>query len=64
VHGRDVTSRAELALDANGRVLALRVRSWANVGAYPAPGRLVIQLLIGPWVVDQHLRHAARSACT
>jgi carbon-monoxide dehydrogenase large subunit len=50
VHGRDVTSRAELALDANGRVLALRVRSLANVGAYSTGVGVAIQLLIGPWV--------------
>jgi len=50
VHGRDVTSRAELALDAGGRVLAMRVRSLANVGAYPTGAGVAIQLLIGPWV--------------
>ena len=50
VHGRDVTSRAELALDAQGKVLALRVRSLANVGAYPSTTAAAIQLLIGPWV--------------
>jgi carbon-monoxide dehydrogenase large subunit len=49
-HGRDVRSRAELALDANGRVLALRVASRANVGAYATPAGVVIQLMIGPWV--------------
>ena len=49
-HGRDVTSKAELALDAGGRVLALRVDSLANVGAYATGGGVVIQLLIGPWV--------------
>ena len=49
-HGRDVTSRAELALDANGRVLAMRVRSLANVGAYAMGVGVAIQLLIGPWV--------------
>jgi len=49
-HGRDVTSRAELALDANGRILALRVHSRANLGAYATPAGVVIQLLIGPWV--------------
>ena len=32
------TSRAELALDADGKVLALRVRSLANVGAYADAG--------------------------
>ncbi len=50
VHGRDVTSRAELALDASGRVLAMRVRSLANVGAYATGVGIAIQLLIGPWV--------------
>jgi aerobic carbon-monoxide dehydrogenase large subunit len=49
-HGRDVTSRAELALGADGRILALRVASIANVGAYATPAGVVIQLLIGPWV--------------
>ena len=50
IHGRDVTSRAEMALDANGKVLALRVRSLANIGAYATGAGVAIQLLIGPWV--------------
>ncbi len=50
VHGRDLESRAELALDTQGRVLALRVNSLANVGAYAMPTGVAIQLLIGPWV--------------
>ncbi len=50
LHGRDVTSHAELALDAAGRVLALRVKSLADVGAYATPAGVAIQLLIGPWV--------------
>src|SRR5437763_3385271 len=49
-HGRDVTSKAELALDASGRVLALRISSLANLGAYATPAGVVIQLMIGPWV--------------
>ncbi len=49
-HGRDVVSRAEMALDANGRVLGLRVHTLANVGAYPAVVGIAIQVLIGPWV--------------
>ena len=49
-HGRDVVSRAELALDADGKVLAMRVRSTANVGAYATGVGVAIQLLIGPWV--------------
>ncbi len=49
-HGRDLRSMAELALDADGHVLALRIDSLANVGAYAMPAGVVIQLMIGPWV--------------
>jgi carbon-monoxide dehydrogenase large subunit len=64
-HGRDLRSKAELALDADGRVLALRVHSRANLGAYATPAGVVIQLLIGPWVstsiydidtIDMHIQ--------
>jgi carbon-monoxide dehydrogenase large subunit len=48
--GRDCSSHAELALDADGKVLALRIRTDANVGAYATTTGVVIQLLIGPWV--------------
>ena len=50
VHGRDLISHAEMALDAQGKVLALRVRSLANVGATPTGAGVAIGLLIGPWV--------------
>src|SRR5207302_3510212 len=33
-HARDNISEAELALDAGGKFLALRVQTYANVGAY------------------------------
>ena len=33
-HGRDHVSRAEMALDENGRFLAMRVQTTANLGAY------------------------------
>src|SRR5262245_57992156 len=36
-HGRDNVSTAELALDANGKFLALRVAINLNVGAYLTP---------------------------
>ncbi|MEY2953433.1 MAG: hypothetical protein RLZZ401_1520 [Pseudomonadota bacterium] len=49
-HGRDLHSQAELALAADGQILALRVRSLANVGAYATDTGVLIQLLIGPWV--------------
>jgi carbon-monoxide dehydrogenase large subunit len=35
-HGRDHVSHAELALDANGKMTALRVHTIANLGAYPS----------------------------
>ncbi|MBK1660160.1 xanthine dehydrogenase family protein molybdopterin-binding subunit [Paracraurococcus ruber] len=50
LHGRDTDSRAELALDANGKVLGYRVRTLADMGAYPRNPSVAIQLLIGPWV--------------
>jgi carbon-monoxide dehydrogenase large subunit len=49
-HGRDVESHAELALDSDGKVLAYRIRSLANVGAYGSTVGIIIQLMIGPWV--------------
>ena len=48
--GRDTESHAELALDASGRILALRVFAHANVGAYATGTGVAIPLLIGPWV--------------
>jgi aerobic carbon-monoxide dehydrogenase large subunit len=49
-HGRDIVTDATLALDANGRVSALRIHSNANIGAYGTVIGAIIQLLIGPWV--------------
>ncbi len=49
-HGRDLEAHAELALAADGRILALRLASQANVGAYANSTGVAIQLLIGPWV--------------
>jgi carbon-monoxide dehydrogenase large subunit len=49
-HGRDVQTQAELALAADGKILALRLCGLANVGAYATGTGLAIQLLIGPWV--------------
>ena len=49
-HGRDVESHAELALDADGKVLGYRVRTLANMGAYGSTVGIIIQLMIGPWV--------------
>jgi aerobic carbon-monoxide dehydrogenase large subunit len=64
-HGRDVLQQAQLALAADGRILALRLHSLANIGAYGTPTAIAIQTLIGPWVqtsvydipvVDFHFR--------
>ncbi|RZI92052.1 MAG: xanthine dehydrogenase family protein molybdopterin-binding subunit, partial [Variovorax sp.] len=49
-HGRDIEANAELALDADGRILGLRIHTLANVGAYATGTGVAIQLLIGPWV--------------
>ena len=49
-HGRDLQSHGELALDEQGKILALRLASQANVGAYPTGAGVAIQLMIGPWV--------------
>jgi len=41
-HGRAVSIQGELALDRNGKMLAIRVRWWADQGAYlTAPGPLI-----------------------
>jgi aerobic carbon-monoxide dehydrogenase large subunit len=50
LHGRDTDSKVELALDADGKVLGLRVRTLANMGGYTRNSGVAIQLLIGPWV--------------
>src|SRR5207344_3205926 len=49
-HGRDLTSTAEFALDAKGRVLAYRVRSIGGTGAYSAGAGNIIPLVLGPFV--------------
>jgi carbon-monoxide dehydrogenase large subunit len=49
-HGRDLTSTAELALDAKGRVQAYRVRSVGGTGAYLSGTGTVIPLVLGPFV--------------
>jgi carbon-monoxide dehydrogenase large subunit len=49
-HGRDIQCHAEMAIDETGKVLGLRIRTHANVGAYPGMTGIAIQVLIGPWV--------------
>ncbi len=56
-HGRDHVTHAELALDADGKFRALRVRTLANLGAYlstfstAVPTYLHATLLNGPYVI-------------
>jgi aerobic carbon-monoxide dehydrogenase large subunit len=49
-HGRDLTSTAEFALDAKGRVQAFRVRSIGGTGAYLSGTGVIIPLVLGPFV--------------
>jgi carbon-monoxide dehydrogenase large subunit len=46
-HGRAMVSDAALALDADGRVLALKVESWSDLGAYQSVYGPAIQTLAG-----------------
>jgi carbon-monoxide dehydrogenase large subunit len=48
--GRDQLHKASLALDKDGRILALRMEAFANIGAYPARAGVVIPLFVGPKV--------------
>jgi aerobic carbon-monoxide dehydrogenase large subunit len=56
-HGRDHVTEAELALDENGKFLAMRVRTYANMGAYLStfgpniPTNLYAPLLSGVYVI-------------
>jgi carbon-monoxide dehydrogenase large subunit len=49
-HGRGVETKIDIALDAQGKILALRFHNHADVGAYPTMAGVAIQVLIGPWV--------------
>jgi carbon-monoxide dehydrogenase large subunit len=49
-HGRDQVAHAEMALDAQGKILAVRLRTLANVGGHALATGMLIPLLIGPWV--------------
>lgn len=50
-HGRDQAAEAELALDADGRILGLRVRLTGNLGAYGHAPAALINLMVGPKVI-------------
>lgn len=48
--GRDQHFRAELALDADGRILGLRTDILGNIGAVPVGSSAIIPLVLGPKV--------------
>ncbi len=50
-HGRDQATEAELALDAEGRILGLRVRITGNIGAYGHGPAAIIHTMVGPKVI-------------
>ena len=50
-HGRDQAAEAELALDAEGRILGLRVRITGNIGACGHAPAAIINLMVGPKVI-------------
>lgn len=49
-HGRDLWTKAELALDADGRILAFRAESLGNTGATPMGVGVLIPLVLSPFV--------------
>ena len=48
--GRDQHNKARLALDANGRILAMEVETLGNIGAVPVGSSAIIPLQLGPKV--------------
>ena len=51
VHGRDQYTEAALALDANGRILGMKVDTLAATGAYLMPFGLLVPLGLGPKIL-------------
>jgi carbon-monoxide dehydrogenase large subunit len=51
VHGRDHVTTAEMALDAEGKILGVKVDTLANLGAYLMPTGALIPLILGPKVL-------------
>jgi aerobic carbon-monoxide dehydrogenase large subunit len=48
--GRDQFHKMSMALDKDGKILALRMKAFANVGAYPSGAGIAIPLFVGPKV--------------
>ena len=66
-HARDNVTEAELALDADGKFLALRVKTLANVGAYVSSDRNLlatfsnIATLVGVYTFPPRTSRSSRS---
>ncbi len=64
-HGRDHVTHGELALDENGRFLALRVKTTANLGAYLSTfGPMVPTYLYAPLLAGQYTTSAIHCSVT
>ncbi len=64
-HGRDHVTKAELALDENGKFLAIRVNTVANLGAYLSTfGALSATWLYGPVLSGQYIIPAIHCGVT
>ncbi|MEO8166456.1 MAG: molybdopterin cofactor-binding domain-containing protein, partial [Betaproteobacteria bacterium] len=50
-HGRDQTNHAELAFDADGKILGFRVEIIGNIGAHASGPGAVIVVAVGPKVI-------------
>ncbi|MEQ1882733.1 MAG: xanthine dehydrogenase family protein molybdopterin-binding subunit, partial [Burkholderiales bacterium] len=50
-HGRDQINKAEMAFDANGKILGLRVEIIGNIGAHASGPGAVIVVAVGPKVI-------------
>jgi len=67
--GRDQWNRARLALDAQGRILALDVDTLGNIGAVPVGSSAIIPLSLGPKVQTTvyhvpHVHYRVRAVLT
>lgn len=51
LHGRDHISNSELALDKDGKFLAVRVKTVANIGAYSCSAGVSVPTQIGPKIL-------------
>ncbi len=64
LHGRDMKTKSEVALDEEGKILGLRVQTRANLGAYHSfYGPLIPTLAEGRWVASAYKVPAAYMEC-